>query len=133
MVGSVSGDEPLGLFALQPRLTKDEMFEQWISEYPKAYCVARGSARREFMKRTISMQRFAHMMEMLAIQKASARWAAGYVPSPKNYLADERDVDPIEAYPPAQTFAVREACTHTPQCHNAMWCQVVEARLRGKA
>jgi hypothetical protein len=74
------------------------------------------------------------MMQMLAIQKVSARWIAGYVPTPSNYLRDERDVDPIEAYPPPVVEQVRqqETCLHTPRCHNNQWCQVVAARARGE-
>jgi hypothetical protein len=127
----------LGLlaFGMEPKLSKDEMFNRWIGEYPREYRVARGSARREFMKLPMSREVFANMLEILAIQKRSARWEAGWVPTPANYLRDERMFDPAEAYPPAKTSAPRDVltCNCSPSCYSIHMHMIKMDRERREA
>ena len=117
-------------FGSGPEFDEHPDFARWFALYPVEHRVAKGAARREWKKLRPNQQQVAQMMSVLAQQKASAKWRAGYVPSPANYLRDERFDDYVE---PAQSNAVNEDCQHTPRCHNRSWCKVTAARLRGEA
>ena len=120
-------------FGSAPEMDESPDFARWYALYPEQYRVAKGAARREWYRLRPSKELIAKMMAVLAQQKASDKWRAGYVPSPANYIRDERWED--YCGPERRAEPVREPvreCQHTPRCSNVHWCKVVEARERGE-
>jgi hypothetical protein len=104
-----------------PECDENPDFARWFQLYPAEHRVAKGAARREWYRLRPSKDQIAQMMAVLAQQKTSEKWRAGFVPSPANYIRDERWDDYVG--PERRVEQRREwVCPHDPPCHNNYWC-----------
>lgn len=100
----------------------------WLA-WPEHARIAKGAARREWDKLRPTPKQAEEWTLAVLNQRESRKWKEGFIPSPKNWLRDERWDDPVETKRPDPGF---QLCPHTPRCHNTTWCQVVSARERGE-
>jgi hypothetical protein len=121
-------------FGSAPECDENPAFAAWFALYPEEYRVAKGAARREWYRLRPSKELIAKMMAVLAQQKTSEKWRAGYVPSPANYLRDERYDDYVgeERRVGQRRQEVQEECQHVPRCHNNTWHIINLKRERGE-
>lgn len=104
-------------FAGKPDATAT--FDVWWMAWPDFARIAKGAARREWDRlRPTPAQAEQWTMAVLA-QKESRKWRDGFVPSPKNWLRDERWDDYVEQVPEPQGYWL---CPHSPGCHSQTWC-----------
>jgi hypothetical protein len=103
-------------------------FSAWWQSWPKEHRIAKGAARREWYKLRPTKQQAAQMTEAVQAQAKGTRWKLGYVPTPANWLRDERWDDYVEA-----EHLAPERCTHQPTCPNPLWCKVVQSRERDES
>lgn len=100
-------------------------FSRWWQAWPKEHRLAKGAARREWMKLRPTPQQAEQMTEAVIAQAKGTRWKLGYVPSPSHWLRDERWEDYVEP-----EHISPEKCQHSPQCPNPLWCKVVQSRAQ---
>lgn len=103
-------------------------FSRWWQSWPKEHRIAKGAARREWMKLRPTPQQAEQWTQAVELQAQSRKWREGYVVAPARWLHDERWDDYVEPVP-KQT----DRCSHTPVCPNPSWCMVLRARERGEA
>jgi len=119
-------------FGSAPEMDESPDYARLYALYPEQYRVAKGAARREWYRLRPSKELIAKMMAVLAQQKASDKWRAGFVPSPANYLRDERFDDWVG--PERRVEQRREwVCPHDPPCHARPWCESGTRDARDKA
>lgn len=112
-----------------PDNDENPYFSRWWQSWPKEHRFAKGAARREWYKLRPTPQLAEQMTEAVQAQARGTRWANGYVPSPANWIRDERWDDFVEAV--AEPDEMWQ-CRHRPTCVNPQWHLVVLARERGE-
>lgn len=108
-------------------------FETFWLAWPEPSRIAKGAARREWERlRPTAAQAEQWTMAVLH-QRESRKWQEGYIPSPRNWLRDERWDDPVEKVPEPAGYHL---CPHEPRCHSTPWClqyrDAADARKREK-
>jgi hypothetical protein len=126
---------PLGKlipYGSSPEMDINPDFARFWSAYPERYRIAKGSARKAWLKLRPNKEVVEQIMTALSRQKQSAKWKAGYVTSPEKYILEERWEDYIDMEPERPEKAARVECDHVPPCANIHWHMVVAARERGE-
>lgn len=116
-----------------PSHDSDSMFQVFWDSWPEQYRIARGAARREWDRLRPTRQQAEEWTLAVIAQRESKKWRDGFVPSPKNWLRDERWADPVEKVPEPAGYWL---CPHQPRCHAQPWCvqfrDAADARKREK-
>jgi hypothetical protein len=103
---------------------------QFILKTDPTWATGRGDARREWDKRRFKAYGRFQCKKGVALQSQTQKWKAGYRTTPAKWLRGEHEADYV---PEAKVAAEKRDCTHTPRCHNAIWCRVVTERESGAA
>jgi ferredoxin-thioredoxin reductase catalytic subunit len=104
-----------------PEMDVNPDFARFWASYPEQYRIAKGSARKAWLKLKPNRQLVEQIMAKLAQQKQSEKWQNGYVVSPERYLLEERWED--YCGPERRVEQRREwVCPHDPPCHARTWC-----------
>jgi hypothetical protein len=106
---------------------ENPQFSRWWQSWPAEHRIAKGAARREWYKLRPTAKQAELMTEAVQAQAKGTRWKMGYVPTPANWIRDERWDDYVEA-----EHIPKPKCSHTPTCVNPTWCLVVSGRERGE-
>jgi hypothetical protein len=105
----------------------------WLA-WPEPYRIAKGAARREWERLRPTPAQAEQWTMAILTQRDSRKWRDGYVPSPRNWLRDERWDDPVEKVPEPAGYWL---CPHQPGCHSQPWCtqfrDAADARKREKS
>lgn len=90
----------------------------WLA-WPEHARIAKGAARREWDKLRPTPAQAEQWTMAVIQQRESRKWKEGFIPSPKNWLRDERWDDPVEKVPEPVGYWL---CPHQPRCHCQSFC-----------
>lgn len=108
-------------------MDENPAFACWWQAWPEEFRIAKGAARREWIKLRPTKDQAEQWTQAVIDQAQSRKWKDGFVPKPASWLRDERWDDYVEPERRA-----RPRCPHQPTCPNPQWCEVLRRRAAGE-